>query len=261
MAPVRSAFPEGAPCWADVQLPDVETGKRFYGDLFGWTFDEGAGAERGYYTAAYSADRAVAALAPLFGDAGPAWTVHVAVRDAYVTAARVTRSGGRVVTGPLSVGTAATMALVTDRDGVVLGLWQAGSDLGFEATGEPGTFCWTELLTRDPARADAFYETVFAYASGDAGTGADAADDGLRLWAPVGAVPSRATAVAGRRPSLDAPLTGRFLVHFGTAELEATTADALRLGGAVKVAAHPTGYGRVAVLADDQGALFAVREV
>ncbi|MEU6847939.1 VOC family protein [Streptomyces sp. NPDC046716] len=260
MAPVRSAFPEGAPCWADVQLPDVETGKRFYGDLFGWTFDEGAGAERGYYTAAYSEDRAVAALAPLFGGGGPAWTVHFAVRDAYATAARITRSGGRVVTGPLSVGTAATMALVTDRDGGLFGLWQAGSDLGFEVTGEPAAFCWTELLARDTARADVFYESVFAYeAGGSAGGTGDA--DGLRLWAPAGTDPSPATAVAGRRSSLGTPLTGRFLVHFGTSELEATTADALRLGGEIRVAAHPTGAGRVTVLADDQGALFAVREV
>ncbi|WP_420034959.1 VOC family protein [Streptomyces sp. cg28] len=267
MAPVRSAFPEGAPCWADVQLPDVETGKRFYGDLFGWTFDEGAGAERGYYTAAYSADRAVAALAPLFGGAGPAWTVHFAVRDAYATAARVTRSGGRVITGPLSLGTAATMALVTDRDGGIFGLWQAGSDLGFEVAGEPGAYCWTELVVRDTARADAFYETVFSYAAENAAE--DAARegavgdtrDGLRLWAPAGTVPSLTTAVAGRRSSPGTPLTGRFLVHFGTAELEATTADALRLGGEIRVPAHPTGYGRVTVLADDQGALFALREV
>ncbi|MYT72088.1 MULTISPECIES: VOC family protein [unclassified Streptomyces] len=283
MAPVRSAFPEGAPCWADVQLPDVETGKRFYGDLFGWTFDEGAGAERGYYTAAYSADRAVAALAPLFGGAGPAWTVHFAVRDAYATAARVTRSGGRVITGPLSLGTAATMALVTDRDGGIFGLWQAGSDLGFEVAGEPGAYCWTELVVRDTARADAFYETVFSYAAEDAAEDAagDAAEnpaedaagdaardgvvggtrDGLRLWAPAGTVPSPTTAVAGRRASPGTPLTGRFLVHFGTAELEATTADALRLGGEIRVPAHPTGSGRVTVLADDQGALFALREV
>ncbi|WP_353944023.1 VOC family protein [Streptomyces sp. HUAS MG91] len=265
MAPVRSAFPEGAPCWADVQLPDVEAGKRFYGDLFGWTFDEGAGAERGYYTAAYSEDRAVAALAPLFGAAGPAWTVHFAVRDAYATAARVTRSGGRVVSGPLSVGTAATMALVTDRDGGVFGLWQAGSDPGFEVTGEPAAFCWTELPTRDTARADLFYETVFSYAAGDAGPEEPGAGPGsaggLRLWAPAGTLPSPATAVAGRRSTLHTPLTGGFLVHFGTAELEATTADALRLGGEIRVAAHPTGAGRVTVLADDQGALFAVREV
>ncbi|MCX4906433.1 VOC family protein [Streptomyces sp. NBC_00878] len=32
-------FVEGVPCWIDAQLPDVEAGKRFYGELFGWTFE------------------------------------------------------------------------------------------------------------------------------------------------------------------------------------------------------------------------------
>ncbi|MBO1337850.1 VOC family protein [Streptomyces sp. VRA16 Mangrove soil] len=192
----------------------------------------------------------------MLGATGPAWTVHFAVRDAYATAARVARSGGRIVSGPLSVGTAATMALVTDRDGGMFGLWQAGSDLGFEVTGEPGAFCWSELRVRDTVRADTFYESVFGYAAVDT----EDAGDGLRLWAPAGSVPGPRTAVAGRRTAAVGPPTGRFLVHFGTAGLDATVADAVRLGGAVRVAAHPTAYGRVAVLADDQGALFAVRE-
>src|SRR5882762_3190233 len=38
-----SAYGEGVPCWVDAQLPDVEAGKRFYGELFGWTFEESYG--------------------------------------------------------------------------------------------------------------------------------------------------------------------------------------------------------------------------
>ncbi|MYR59912.1 VOC family protein, partial [Streptomyces sp. SID625] len=35
-----SAYTEGVPCWADAQLPDTAAGRRFYGELFGWTFEE-----------------------------------------------------------------------------------------------------------------------------------------------------------------------------------------------------------------------------
>jgi len=35
-----SAYGEGVPCWVDAQLADVEAGKRFYGELFGWTFQD-----------------------------------------------------------------------------------------------------------------------------------------------------------------------------------------------------------------------------
>src|SRR3954468_4977578 len=114
-------YPEGSPCWADARLPDVEAGKRFYGDLFGWTFDEGVGAERGYYTAAYSEDLAVAALAP----GGRGWTVHFAVRDTYAAAERTVAAGGYLVSEPVSDGTVATVALAAGPDGAVFGLWQA----------------------------------------------------------------------------------------------------------------------------------------
>ncbi|GHA26176.1 hypothetical protein GCM10010372_27800 [Streptomyces tauricus] len=42
-----AAFAEGVPCWIDAQLPDVEAGKRFYGGLFGWTFEPYAPTEDG----------------------------------------------------------------------------------------------------------------------------------------------------------------------------------------------------------------------
>ena len=41
-----AAFAEGEPCWVDVSLPDVEAGKRFYGELFGWTFGRTGRGER-----------------------------------------------------------------------------------------------------------------------------------------------------------------------------------------------------------------------
>lgn len=113
--PALPEFPEGAPCWADARLADVEAGKRFYGDLFGWTFDEGAGAERDYYTAAYSEDRAVAALAP--ANLGVQWRMHLAVRDAYAAAERVSAAGGHIEAGPLSGGTEATVALARGPEG------------------------------------------------------------------------------------------------------------------------------------------------
>ncbi|MET9496674.1 VOC family protein [Streptomyces sp. NPDC006552] len=243
-------FPEGAPCWADVRLPDVEAGKRFYGDLFGWTFDEGAGAERGFYTGAYAADLAVAALAP----GGPGWTVYFAVRDAYTAAGRVVAAGGHLVSGPVSDGAVATVALAAGPDSAVFGLWQAGSHQGFERTGAPGALCRAELRTPDPALSDAFYPRVFGYPAPRPGGGTP---PGPRIWrrgGPAGAGPG-APEVSRR------PLRGghaRFLPHLGSADLAATCAEAVRLGGRVRAAPHPTPYGPVAVLGDDQGAVFAV---
>ncbi|WP_425830902.1 VOC family protein [Streptomyces fractus] len=223
-------FPEGAPCWADARLADVEAGKRFYGDLLGWAFDEGAGAERGYYTAAYSEDLGVAALAP--ANRGARWRVHLAVRDAYAAAERVFAAGGHIVAGPLSGGTEATVALARGPEGAAFVLRQAGSHRGFEGVGGVGAFCGAELLTPDPALSDSFYGAVF-------GEGAFAA-------------------AVRRRVVPEGP--GRFLLHFGCADADATAAAAVRLGGRVRVGPRTTAYGRVAVIEDDQGAVFAVCE-
>ncbi|MFI5663432.1 VOC family protein [Streptomyces sp. NPDC051684] len=228
--PAVPEFPEGAPCWADARLADVEAGKRFYGDLLGWTFDEGAGAQRDYYTAAYSEDRSVAALAP--ANLGVEWRVHLAVRDAYAAAERVFAAGGHVVAGPLSGGTEATVALARGPEGAAFVLRQAGTHQGFERVGGTGGFCGAELLTPDAALSDSFYGAVFE--EGDFG--------------------------AAVRRMVVAEGPGRFLLHFGCADTGATAAAAVRLGGRVRVGPYPTAYGSTAVIEDDQGAVFAVCE-
>lgn len=256
-------YPEGAPCWADARLPDVEAAKRFYGDLFGWTFDEGAGAERGYYTAAYGEDRAVAALAP----GTPAgWTVHFAVRDAYVSADQVTGAGGIVAQGPLSDGAVATVALAAGPEGAPFGLWQAGSHQGFERTGAPGAVSRVELHTPEPEVSDPFYETVFGYETplggeSDPHTAGDGRAAGPRPWRPraTPAPPGR-TGIPDLARRHVAGVPARFLLHFGTADAARGCAEAVRLGGHVRVAPYPTPYGRIAVLADDQNAVFALWE-
>src|SRR4051794_30379729 len=97
-----AAFAEGIPCWVDAMLPDVEAGKRFYGELFGWTFDEGAGPDYGYYTQAYSGGDNVAALAPKQDGRMPTvWTVYFATPDAIALAAKIKDAGGRLVMEPM----------------------------------------------------------------------------------------------------------------------------------------------------------------
>lgn len=36
----RDGYPHGVPCWVDTRQPDPEAAVAFYGDLFGWTFEE-----------------------------------------------------------------------------------------------------------------------------------------------------------------------------------------------------------------------------
>ena len=47
--PKRDVSPHGAPCWIDLFTTDPAASRRFYGDLFGWTSDEGDPAYGGYF--------------------------------------------------------------------------------------------------------------------------------------------------------------------------------------------------------------------
>ncbi|WP_236243034.1 VOC family protein [Streptomyces sp. CC228A] len=260
MAATTDAKAEGTPCWADVLLPDLEAGKRFYGELFGWTFADSS-ETYGPYATAFSEGLLTAGLVPKGDGRMPtAWGVHLAASDAVALTARIEDAGGRVITRPTRVGSAGITALVADPGGAVFGLWQAQDRAGFEKQGRPGSFAWAEVYTRaaDKDAVDAFYETVFGYRTRDLD---DPAVD-YRVWSPRTAQEaSDETAIGGRSvigPAFPAEMPAHFLVYFAVEDCDAAAAEAVRLGGRVTEEPFDTPYGRIAVLADNQGAVFAV---
>ncbi|MFC9278154.1 VOC family protein [Streptomyces collinus] len=231
-----SVYAEGAPCWVDAELPDLEAGKRFYGELFGWTFEEAFGSS---VWARLDGDL-VASLAPKTDGRMPTvWTVSFATPDAAALGRRITAAGGQVVMAPFPVAGLGVAALATDPDGAVFGLWQAGTHPGFERRYEPGTFVWAELYTRDTAAANTFYGELFH----EALFGSDTEPDFGR--ADVSEV-------------FPAEMPPHFLTHFRVTDLDGTVGTVQRLGGRVQVPPFETSYGRVAVVTDNQGASFAV---
>ncbi|MFG2624426.1 VOC family protein [Streptomyces sp. NPDC048473] len=284
-----AAFAQSAPCWVDVQLPDLEAGKRFYGELFGWTFRAGDGP----YADALSDGKLVAALAAKQDGRMPtAWGIYFATDDIAATVARIREAGGQVITDPVRAGRAGVLAQAADPGGAVFGLWQAGDREGFQKQNEPGSFCWTEVYTRQKGRVDAFYEEVFGFQGTDLdgtdldGTDLDASEAGesdagesdagasdagepgpaepgvdFRMWSPAGTEPGPDTAVGGRSVITDAfpaEMPSYFLSYFAVEDCNATAGHAVRLGGRISAPPFDIPYGRMAVLQDDQGAVFAV---
>lgn len=230
---------EGVPCWVDAQLPDVEAGKRFYGELFGWAFEEA------YDSAVWALldGERVAALTPKTDGRMPSvWTVYFATPDARALTGRIQRAGGQVVTAPVEVGEGlGTAALVTDPEGAVFGLWEAGTHTGFGRRHEPGTFAWAELYARDTEAANTFYGGLFHDA----------------LFGP-GAEPDFGRAAVGEVFAEMMP--PHFVVHFRVEDCAAALGAVARLGGRVQVPPFETSYGTVAVVTDNQGASFALLE-
>ncbi|MEU0581406.1 VOC family protein [Streptomyces griseoincarnatus] len=231
-----SEYTEGTPCWVDAQLPDLEAGKRFYGELFDWTFE---GRPTGTVRALKDGD-AVASLArKTDGRLPTVWTVSFSTPDADGLCARIRAAGGQVVAPPTPLGDLGRTALVTDPEGAVFSLWQPGTATGFGRRHEPGAFAWVQLYTRDTETANTFYGDLFH----DALFGEGADPDFGR--APVSEV------FAPEMPP-------HLLVHFAVTELEPALEQVARLGGRTQVPPFETSYGTAAVVSDNQGASFAL---
>jgi predicted enzyme related to lactoylglutathione lyase len=234
----EGVYAEGVPCWVDAQLPDVEAGKRFYGELFGWTFEERYG---GSVWARREGEPVAALARKADGRLPSVWTVYFATPDAEGLADRIWAAGGQVVTAPTPVGDLGTTALVTDAEGAVFGLWQPGTHAGFGRRHEPGTFAWAELYARDTDTANTFYGGLFHDA----------------LFGP-GAHPD-----FGRAPVSDvfpSEMPPHFLVHFQVQDCEEVLGTVGRLGGRIQATPFEASYGKVAVVTDNQGASFAILE-
>ena len=57
------AFEPGTPCWADVLVDDHDAARRFYGHLFGWTFEDLPAEAGGYVMASKDGHVVAAAMA------------------------------------------------------------------------------------------------------------------------------------------------------------------------------------------------------
>jgi len=205
MTAAGTAFTEGTPCWTDAMLPDLEAGKRFYGELFGWTYGDPAPPEQGSYTLARLDGERVAGLARKpDGRLPTVWTVYFATPDAAATAERIRAAGGQLVTEPLPMGGAGIAATAVDPGGAAFGLWQPGTLTGFEALRRPGAYVWTEVFTREKRAVDAFYAEVFGYGMYPAGHGGGAGG-GETAAAPGEAGTPEATGTAGVRGESEVP--------------------------------------------------------
>lgn len=248
----ETPWPDGTPCWVDLGTPDIPTAIGFYSSQFGWDIAHG-GPEVGGYSMAQLDGRNVAAIGPLTGPPGTpsAWATYFASADAGATAARITSAGGQVVMGPMDIMDAGRVLVATDVTGATFGVWEARNHTGVQVANVPGAFTWGEHMSRDFEGAKAFYAAVFGYEYGDmSGDGFSYATlliNGQQVVGGIGAFP-------GDDPGHQA----YWSVYFGTADTDKSVELATSHGGRVIRPAADSPYGRMAIVADNQGAVFSL---
>ncbi len=243
-------YTPGTPSWVDLSTPDMEATKAFYGGLFGW--EAMSHPEMGGYTNFTVNGKKVCGAAPTMSpDQHPAWSTYICVADADATAQAVRDNGGQVVFPPMDVMELGRMAIFSDPTGASFGVWQPGEHKGAQIVNEPGSVGWYELDTRDMEAAKAFYTKVFPWTAKTNGEGVDAYTE----WQLDGRSIAGGMAIGGMIPS-DVP--PNWLTYFVVADSDATAAKVKELGGTVRRSGMDTDEGRIAVVADPHGAVFAV---
>jgi uncharacterized protein len=245
------AYDQGTPSWAELVTTDQSAAREFYGPLFGWSFDDHDMGEMGhYYIGTIDGDEIVGVSGQMPGMEGhPAfWGVYLACDDVDAVTAKVEAAGGKVEAGPFDVNENGRMSALQDPTGARINLWQATGTIGTQRANEPGTPIWNECITPDIAKATAFYAEIL-------GMGSETAEMEAGSYTLLTNAEGRQIGGA-MNPQMEG-IPPHWNVYFNVEDVDASVTKADELGG--KVIAPPfdvAGVGRMAVLADPQGAMF-----
>ena len=243
-------YAPGTPSWVDIGIPDPAGAKEFYGKLLGWQ-GEDLGPDAGGYGMFTLRGKQVAGYGPQQNPGPPFWTSYISVADADAAAKKIQDAGGSVVMPPMDVFDAGRMGVFTDPTGAFISVWQPKQHIGAQIANEPGSFCWTELNTRDIGKAGEFYTKAFGWK------------------AVLSDVPGMAytefqlngSSIAGMMempPNVPAEVPAYWLVYFAVDDCENAIATATSNGGSVLVPPMDVPTGRFAVISDPFGANLGV---
>jgi len=236
---------QGKFVWNDLLTDDVAAAKDFYGQLFGWSFEQLGG-----YTVIRNDEQRIGGMAQVGEEAdktGAArWISSLSVADVDKATSLVTEEGGTVHVGPLEFLNRGRGALVSDPQGAQLLLLHATD--GDPEDSEPliGSWLWHELWSNDMEASLVFYQKLAGYDFDGGKT------DYLILlkdeqWR------------AGIRNIEGRELEMRWVPVVRVTDTQETAERAEQLGGKLLVGPQATDSGSVALLSDPSDALVIVQ--
>lgn len=243
----------GSFCWNQLNTPDPAASRAFYTGLFGWAFVEERLGGRPV-TLISAGERVVGDLERMpEGLKAPShWLSYVWVADLDAAAAKAVAMGGKLCLPPTEIPEVGRIAVMQDPAGASLGLYASGHPSAGPQPILPGTFCWYECVNRDVPKELAFYGELFGWTS---------ALHPVPGGHPYHLLSRGADQVAGMMPMQGPEWEGipdHWMAYVAVADIEATVARVLPLGGKVLVPVMDITIGRFAVLMDPLGAALSV---
>jgi predicted enzyme related to lactoylglutathione lyase len=248
----------GTVSWVELATTDQRGGVAFYRALFDWDVNEQPIGPTEVYSMFQLRGKEVGAAYSMRDDerqlgVPPHWNLYVTVASVDESARRAQELGGTLLAPPFDVMDAGRMAVVQDPTGAIVQLWEARRSIGARILGEPGALCWSELTTRDPDAAKAFYTSLFGW------TARDSSSDAPMQYTEFSNQGQPGMGMMKMPDHMPANVPSYWMPYFQVADCDAAAAKATGLGANVMV--PPTDIsktGRFSILGDPQGAMFAV---
>jgi predicted enzyme related to lactoylglutathione lyase len=249
---LRESYTPGTFSWSDLSTTDPEGAKVFYGELFGWEAEDMPVGDGVFYSMMRRDGKNAAAIAPQpqqQREAGvpPIWQSYVTVESADATAERVKELGGKVHAPAFDVLDAGRMAVLQDPQGAFFLAWEPRGHIGAAIVNAPGALAWNELNTTDIEAASSFYSGVFGWTVSPFEGSPE----------PYLAIKNGEGNNGGIRPGQQG-MPPAWLVYFGIEDLDAALALIEERGGTKYAGPIDIGMAKIAVVADPQGAVFAL---
>jgi predicted enzyme related to lactoylglutathione lyase len=246
----------GKVIWLDLATPDPESAKRFYGKLFGWTFysdPHDAG-----YVMVYLRDHLIGGIikpsVPVSAQHQSAWLTYLAVRDVDVAGRIALAHGAKELSAPRTYANRGRQAVFADPEGAVFALMASSTGDPPDVLLEPDRWIWSTVITHDVQIDSEFYQAILDYTIDVLPT-----DQGLEQVVLESGGYARATLNEIRHEA--SGLHSRWINFVRVEDALDTVAKAVAFGGRTLVSPHIDRHGgRIAVIADPQGAWFGVME-
>jgi predicted enzyme related to lactoylglutathione lyase len=246
----------GSFSWIELCTSDRDAAKTFYTTLFGWTFEDTPMGPGDFYTMFQLDSRNVGAAYTIreqekAAGVPPHWNLYITVASADDSAKRAGVLGGKVLAAPFDVMTHGRMAVIMDPTGASFCIWEPKEHIGAGVKDEPGALCWADLSTTDQYTAATFYAELFGWTLVPGEGGYLHLKNGETF---IGGIP----AIHQTAPNVPP----HWMSYIQVADIDGATAKAGELGAKICLSPMSVGtVGRMAVLADPQGAVMALFEM
>jgi hypothetical protein len=242
--------------WATVDLftDDVAAAERFYGKVFGWTFERFGDGKKVYALARSDGQRlggvAYVEKARAANKAGR-WIGMLSVPDVAAAAGHVAKAGGKVMLEPRDLPGRGKAALVSDPEGAPFGLIRTTGGDPVDELGDDDTWLWGELWARDPDAMAGFYKGL-----GFSPKCENTTEEPTEYFLMAGGYP-RAGIIRSPRDNIPAV----WLPYIRVASLAQTLERVTQAGGRVVLRPDPKiRGGRIAIFIDPVGAPVGIAE-